>query len=144
MELNKWGNRFLALAKHVAGWSKDQSTKCGCVIVKGKKVKGLGFNGYPEGVEDKYEPRHLKYEKTIHAEVNAILNAKEDLSGCTLFVYPLRPCARCASVIAQAGITHVIAGEPRNKDKARWLESFKITEDTFAEVGIKLEVYDYD
>jgi hypothetical protein len=30
----KWDKRFLLLARHVAGWSKDPSTQCGAVIVQ--------------------------------------------------------------------------------------------------------------
>ena len=52
------------------------STKVGCVLVKGKKVVSLGYNGLPMGVEDTFERlnnRELKYEMTVHAEINASL-----------------------------------------------------------------------
>ena len=29
----KWDHRFLDLATHIASWSKDPSTKVGCVVV---------------------------------------------------------------------------------------------------------------
>ena len=48
---SKWDVRFLKLAHEVASWSKDPSTKVGCVLVKGKKVVSLGYNGLPMGVE---------------------------------------------------------------------------------------------
>ena len=30
---DKWDIRFLELARHISGWSKDPSTKVGCVVV---------------------------------------------------------------------------------------------------------------
>ena len=34
---NKWHNRFMELAEHVAQWSRDPSTKVGAVIVRPDK-----------------------------------------------------------------------------------------------------------
>ena len=51
--MTDWNKRFLDLAGHVAGWSKDPSTKVGAVIVNDdKQVLGLGYNGFPRGVHD--------------------------------------------------------------------------------------------
>ena len=55
LKQGKWDVRFLKLAHEVASWSKDPSTKVGCVLVKGKKVVSLGYNGLPMGVEDSIE-----------------------------------------------------------------------------------------
>ena len=30
---DKWDARFIDLARHISGWSKDPSTKVGCVVV---------------------------------------------------------------------------------------------------------------
>ena len=61
----KWRRRFMALCEHIAEWSLDPSTKEGAVIVNYKKrVVGLGYNGFPEGVVDskeRYEDRAEKY-----------------------------------------------------------------------------------
>ena len=35
---DKWDNRFIKLAKHISSWSKDPSTKCASVIVKGRRI----------------------------------------------------------------------------------------------------------
>ena len=35
----------------------------------------------------------------IHAEVNAILFAAQPLHGCSIYVWPMAPCARCAGLI---------------------------------------------
>lgn len=120
-----WDRRFLGLAQHIAGWSKDPSTKVGAVIVRpNKTIAGLGFNGLPRGVpdsDDVLNNRELKYATILHAEVNAILHAREPLDGYTLYVWPMHPCSNCASVIAQSGIGRVVT---ETSDIARWKGSF--------------------
>ena len=82
---DKWDLRLLGLAKHVAEWSKDPSTKVGAVIADQKhRVLSLGFNGFARGVKDlaqRLDDRETKYDMIIHAERNAILfaNASVDV-----------------------------------------------------------------
>jgi dCMP deaminase len=108
--VTNWDQRFLDLAQHVAGWSKD-STKVGAVITRGKFVVGLGFNGFPAGIADdeRLLDRPTKLEIVIHAEQNAVLSAKQNLDGCTIYVWPFLPCTNCASVVIQSGIKRVVA-----------------------------------
>lgn len=108
----KWIKRYLGLARHVSEWSKDPSTKTGAVVVSpDNMIISLGFNGFPRRVFDNplyYVDRNAKYERIIHSEVNALLAARRDLSMCTIYCYPLMPCARCAAQIIQTGITTVV------------------------------------
>lgn len=135
--MNNWDKRFLDMAHLVAGWSKDPSTGCGCAIAKDKWIVSLGFNGYPAGIEDTLEDqRELKYEKTIHAEINAILHAKTDLTGCTLYVTPLPPCSRCAAVIIQSGISRIVVGVNGLDLPSKWAESYSISSSMLKEAGI--------
>lgn len=137
--LNKWDKRFLDLAEHVAGWSKDPSTKCGAVITKNKKIISQGFNGFPQGVPDKEEwlsDRTTKYSMVLHAEVNAILFAKQDLTDCSIYVWPMPPCPRCAAQIIQSGIKTVISMEPSEDLKGRWGSEIEIAEVMFKEAGV--------
>lgn len=117
----KWDIRFLNLAKHISTWSKDPSTKVGAVIVNDvRQVVGLGYNGFPRGVEDteeRYTDRSLKYPMTAHAELNAVLNATAHMKGCTIYTWPLFTCNDCAKVIIQAGIKRVVSVQNPNK---RW------------------------
>ncbi len=130
--MNKWTARLLSMATLVGSWSKDPSTKCGCVIAKGNRIISVGFNGYPAGVvDDISEPREIKLAKTVHAEVNAILQAKVDLTGCTLYVTPIPPCSKCASIIAQTGISKIVVGLVPGMDLKRWQESVTIAYDIF-------------
>ena len=51
--LDKWDERYLALAAEIATWSKDPSTQVGAVTVGSKKeVLSQGFNGFPRGIND--------------------------------------------------------------------------------------------
>jgi dCMP deaminase len=106
--IDKWDLRYLELAKEVARYSKDPSTKAGAVLVDphGGQV-GSGFNGFARGVEDlpeRYDDRDLKLMMIVHSEVNAIVFSKRDLWGCTIYTWPFPPCSNCAAIIIQAGI----------------------------------------
>ena len=78
---HKWDQRFLDLARHVAGWSKDPSTKVGAVVADDRhQVLSMGYNGFPAGMRDNvdlYEDRPTKYSRIIHAEMNALLREME-------------------------------------------------------------------
>ena len=130
----KWDQRYLYLAGHIATWSKDPSTQCGAVITDGHRIISTGFNGFPQGIEDdeRLDVRGTKYEMVIHAEINAILFAKQDLHGCTIYTYPFQPCSRCASVIIQSGIRRVVT---TRQIPGRWQESFEIANGLFNEAN---------
>jgi dCMP deaminase len=140
--MNHWDKRFLDLASHGAGWSKDPSTKVGAVIVRpDKTVASIGFNGLPRGVEDsdtRLHDRQLKYPMTVHAEVNAILHAREPLHGYTIYVAPLNPCSNCAAAIIQSGIKRVMAMAQINP---RWEESNALAQTMFEVAGVSSEFF---
>src|ERR1035437_2012178 len=101
-----WDARFLELARLVSSWSKDPSTQVSAVITRGKFVVSLGFNGHAKGVTDspgRVENREVKYRTIIHAEINAILTAKQDLEGCTIYLWPFMPCSQCRSEERRVG-----------------------------------------
>lgn len=137
-----WHERFLRDAEEKASWSKDPSTRCGAVILDAKRRKvSEGYNGFARGVKDTYERlnnRELKYPLTIHAELNAILFAKQDLDGCTIYVTPLPPCAGCASIIIQSGIRRVVARAMTPEIEERWGESVALSRVIFKEAGVEL------
>lgn len=138
--IDKWDARFLKIAKEASEWSKDPSTKCGCVIVRpDKSIVSTGYNGFPRGCEDKEDllnNREKKYRRIIHAEMNAILQAKTDLTGCTLYVWPFMTCERCAVHVIQAGITRVVAPAVNNE---RWNDSIALSEELYKECGVDYE-----
>lgn len=143
--VTRWDSRFLALAQHVAGWSKDPSTQTGAVIVKGRRVVSLGYNGLPRGVADTPErlnDRELKYRIIVHCERNALLFAREDLAGATLYTWPFMSCPTCAAMVIQAGIVrHVAPVCPPDKAE-RWAQEFRLTRELFAEAGVTVIEYE--
>ncbi len=139
-EASKWERRFLELAQHVASWSRDPSTKVGCVIVDQRnRVLGMGYNGFPRGVADldeRYADRPIKYKMIVHSEPNAILNAvdADELPGSRLFCTHM-PCHECSKLIIQAGIGIVFCPPP---DMERWAESQECSKLMFHEAGVEL------
>jgi dCMP deaminase len=115
--MTDWDSRFMEMAALVASFSKDPSTKCGAVIVRpDKTIASMGFNGFPRGCDDDpeiYADRELKYSRVVHAEVNAVLHCRDPfpLDGYTMYTYPgnMSPtCDRCATVVIQSGIRHIV------------------------------------
>lgn len=141
---SRWDNRFLMLAKHISQWSKDPSTKVGCCVVDdGRIVRSLGYNGLPRGIddtEDRLANRGVKYNLTLHAEENTLLFARQPLDGCTIYVWPMLPCSRCAAKIIQAGITRVVAAHPDTDTAERWMDDWILAEQMYREAGVKSEV----
>lgn len=137
----KWDRRFLSLAREIASWSKDPSTKVGAVIVDwDKRIVSTGYNGFPVKVvdtEERLKNRELKYAFTVHAEMNAILFAGRSVAGCTLYTYPFMPCDRCAAAIVQAKLVDVVSVEGLDKERAeRWSEAFQRSRLIFREAGV--------
>lgn len=140
-----WHVRFLNLAEHISTWSKDPSTKVGAVIVNPKKiVVGMGYNGFPRGVDDspnRLNDRELKYPRIVHAELNAILNASAPLEGCAIYVYPTlmipAACPNCAQAIIQSGIKEIICWNSDNLQD-RWHDLSEISASMFREAGVRV------
>jgi dCMP deaminase len=136
MSGSKWTERFLELSEFVAGWSKDPSTKVGAVIAEGKRIVSIGFNGPPAGTHDSdILPRDEKLRRTIHAETNAILFARRDLTGCTIYV-SRPPCSQCAAKIIQAGIKVVVARSAPKDFVERWQDDLTTASNMFYEAGV--------
>ena len=50
-----WHNRFMDIAKQVATWSKDPSTKVGAIIVdENNKIISTGYNGALPQIDDEF------------------------------------------------------------------------------------------
>lgn len=142
MSMN-WDVRFLRLARNeVAGWSKDPDEKVGCVIVSpSRRQWTAGYNGFPQNIRDgadRFEDRELKNLLTVHAELNAILNARTDLSGWTLYTTK-PPCTECAKAIIQAGIVRVVS--PRLVSSSRWHANQKRAKALLAEASVVHHVH---
>lgn len=134
----KWDSRFMELAKLVASWSKDGSTKVGAVIVdEQRRIVSTGYNGPPQGVKDEYADRTQKLRRTLHAETNALAFAQRNVRGCTIYVtHP--PCSQCAAQIIQHGIRKVVFDLPTYNFLTRWGDDYKESLAMFSEVGVEV------
>jgi len=134
---NKWNKRFMDQAKLYAQWSKDPKHKLGAVIVDSMHFQiSAGYNGFPRGIKDTKVSDTSKRRRTIHAELNAILNSNKSMIGATIYVYPYSPCAQCAAAIIQKGIKRVIF-PTQNKELSAWSESQAEALDMFIEADVK-------
>jgi dCMP deaminase len=125
----RWDRRFMDLARHVGEWSKDRSTKVGCVIVGcDNEIRAVGYNGFVRGSDDHDDSKHERPDKYIwteHAERNAIYHAAMigvPLRGCRMYL-PWYPCVDCARAIVQCGLAELVAYEPDLLDP-RWGTGF--------------------
>ena len=130
---------MLALARHVSQWSKDPSTKCGAVIIDDKRrIMGIGYNGFPRGVADtdaRLYDRPEKYATIVHADVNAILNAQRT-DGCSMYIWPMLPCADCAKIIIQSGLKAVYAPRVSEDLEPRWKNNIEFAKAMMREGGV--------
>lgn len=99
------------IAEAVAEKSKDPSSKMGCVIVdSNKRVVSVGYNGMLQGADESkmtLSERPMKYYFAIHSEMNALIFAKRDLTGCTIY-NRVATCENCLKYCLQAGIKRFV------------------------------------
>lgn len=103
--------QLLALAKHASKKSDHHSHHIGCVIAKGSKVLGIGWNVL------KTHPKSPHAYKSIHAEFMAAIKADMEISGATAYVFreqkngvwaTAKPCKYCWQFLMDSGIKEVI------------------------------------
>ena len=142
-----WIETFIKLAKEIANRSKDPNSQVGaCIVDCNNRVVSLGYNGFPDGCSDDVFPwsresknnsiLDVKYTYVVHAELNAILNSKRDISGCAIFV-TMFPCHECCKAIIQSGIQQVVY----ETDKYENTESVIASKFMFHKSGVKLFKY---
>lgn len=148
-KIYKWDKRYIALAQHIALWSKDPSRKVGAIAVGSKgQVLAQGYNGFPRGISDSdtmYQNKVTKYQHVVHAEMNCIYNATYNgtsLDGATLYIHGLPVCSECAKGIIQVGVTRVVTKEIDDSMPERWVESTELTKKLFTEAGITYDFID--
>ena len=138
----KWDKRYIELAEFISKWSKDPSTQVASIIVDSQnRVVSMGYNGFARGVVDlneRYEDRDIKYKMVLHSEINAILFAQKNLTGCTIYTN-LPPCTQCAAAIIQSGIKRIVTVEPSTELAQRWSKDFSLAKEMYFEAGIKLQ-----
>jgi dCMP deaminase len=143
--MSDWDHKFMALAEHIATWSKDRGRKVAAVIIgPDNEIRSTGYNGIPRGLRDDLEERHdketkEKYVWAAHAERNAIYNAARigvSVKGCRLYS-TLYPCSDCVIAMIQSGIRELITFPPDFNDP-QWGEGFKRSQIMLEEAGISV------
>lgn len=136
----RWDARFLELAHHVAGWSRDPTTKVGAVIVGETKADVcFGYNGLPPGIadDDRLDDREWKNLHVIHAEENALINCL--FRPVTLYC-SRAPCVRCAMRIIAHKVVRVVAPLPMGEFAERWGAQVLTAVNRFAEAGVRVDL----
>lgn len=138
---------YMNMARSAASFSKDRSTQVGAILVDQHGGFGpSGYNGFARNIDDDRPERHdrpLKYDYTLHAEMNAIItSARQGFAthGCELFVTH-HPCARCASAIVNAGIWAVYTYRP-NFTQPHWQADCEHAMQIFREGGVSVMYLD--
>ena len=90
---------------------RNSDYRLGACIAKANRIISVGYNRQKTHTKSRH-----KY-KWLHAEMDAILRAREDLRGATIYVVRVRkndtlgrsmPCRECMSWLAEVGIKKII------------------------------------
>ena len=158
---DRWDILWIDQAQRYAEESKDRSTKVGAILVNPNNKANIplsqGWNGFPRGVDDTIESRHVRPEKhlwVIHAELNAILNHARNggpgLEGSVCYLnYAPGICSNCMGCLWNAGIVRCVGPneefpgiEEREVEHAPQYSD--ILSPTIAkETGMVIEIVDY-
>lgn len=120
--LSKRDKAYLSVARYFATKSTARNTH-GCVIVKGGRVLGAGWNknrNHPAIVS----PEHIKTDCSYHAEEVAIREAGEsNVKNAIIYVARVKnghdrdskPCPKCTALIERLGIKRVVFTSQKEK-----------------------------
>ena len=141
-----WDEYFMGVSLLAAKRSKDPNTQVGaCIVDANNIILSTGYNGFPYGCSDddypwEREGDDTKYNYVVHAELNAILNARgKNLKGSRLYV-DLFPCNECAKAIIQSEIAEVVYLYDKYADTAATIASKKM----LTSAGVKLTQFTTD
>ena len=116
-ERPSWDSYFAELAKTVATRSTCNRKHVGAVIVRDRNILSTGYNGSIRGqphcteVGCLIENGHCV--RTVHAEVNAVLQAAKhgiNIDKSTIYT-TASPCWYCFKMLANAGIVRICFSE---------------------------------
>jgi dCMP deaminase len=124
-ERQSWDDYFLDLARATSTRATCSRRKHGAVVVRDRRIVSTGYNGAPSGFPhcldgacpraESDAPQGHAYESciAIHAEANALLfSSPEERDGAALYSTGA-PCFGCAKLIANSGISEVVAAGGR-------------------------------
>lgn len=104
--------KYLRILKRLALCSDHHSHKMSCILVRGGKIIGRGYNmlkSHPNSPHPRFRQRH--------AEFNAIISASYDVRGATAYIFReqkdgtlaiAKPCTSCSAFLVANGVTEII------------------------------------
>ena len=106
---------YMGVAEAVARFGTCGRASVGAILVKDGRILGTGYNGSPAGQPHCIDVGCLLVTvndsthcaRTIHAEVNAVVNSRSDVRGATLYCTH-EPCHNCMNVLVNAGVSSII------------------------------------
>lgn len=117
---------WMAMAQEAAKRATCMRLNVGAVIVSGRHLMSMGYNGFPQG-----EPhctgnicsgRNPGGCPTIHAEVNALEHLPDEFNGTFDIYCTDSPCQKCAEMLAARNCKRVFFAYPyRITDSLDWL-----------------------
>ncbi|MEX0868653.1 MAG: dCMP deaminase family protein [Nitriliruptoraceae bacterium] len=147
MERASWDEYFLQLARTTATRATCSRRKHGAVIVQGRRIVATGYNGGPSGYPHCFDGACPRAQSTalqghddeqciaIHAEANALLfSSPEERDNASLYCTGA-PCFGCAKLIANSGVTEVVAASGR-------YEGWEATRDFLRATGVRVRLLD--
>ena len=107
-------DRLIEFAKEEAQKS-EYEIKLGCIIFDKNKIVSKGHNYRQKSIKS-LTKKFLKWENSIHAEVDAIIKARVDLKGLSMLIVRInnqgelrfaKPCNHCRGYIDHVGIKKI-------------------------------------
>ena len=130
-----WDDYFMNIAKVVATRATCHRKFVGAVLVRDRMILSTGYNGSIRGMPHCSDDGHMMENDhcvaTIHAEMNAILQAARNgvnIDGATVYV-TASPCWNCFKALMNSGVNRVCFGEFYRDERI-----FKVAE----EIGVEL------
>lgn len=112
-----WDEYFLQIADLVSTRATCDRLHVGAILVRDRMIISTGYNGSPRGTEHCDDAGHKMVNnhciRTVHAEVNAILQAAYhgiSTKGTTLYTRYF-PCEHCIKTLINAGIEKIVYRE---------------------------------
>ena len=150
-----WDELFMRHVYLVASKSKENRTRVGAILVKGKSVCAEGYNGIVPGVGDDIDilpERYIRPEKYFwqeHAERNALYDCsvRGQVSVGTTMYTSGWPCSDCTRGVIRCGISELVLHkqwmdyeEEFTRDK--WEEQSRRSRIMLAEACVRVRILD--
>ena len=102
-----WDEYGMSIAEVVAKKSKDPWRQVGAVILReDNSIASVGYNGFPQGVEEDWSSREERSKFVIHAEQNALRYTSPGEGK--ILISTCLPCRDCLKAIAAYKIKRVL------------------------------------